>query len=571
VIESRRRLVTWAAVLGWAGVLTALLLWPITRSGYLLGHDMVFTPRQPLDLASIGVSSASPRAVPVDALVALAERVVDGAVVGRLALIVAVLAAGIGAAVLLRSSSLAARLATCGVAIWNPFVVERLALGQWALIWAYAALPWVVLAVARGRGRAGWLARAVTVAAASITPTGGLIAAGTAISVAVGLRRPRREVGAVAGMACVLQLPWLVPALVSTAAATSDPAAATAFSARAEHAGGTLLSLVDGGGIWDADVVPGSRSGPLPWLWLAVLVASAIYGARPLVERLGPRLVLTLTVLAGAGLVLAVLPSVPGGDAAVRTAIAHVPGAGLLRDAQKWVLPLVLLESLLVGAALGRVRDQVREVPWRVVLVVAALAVPVIVLPDAAATLRPTLDPVRYPGDWAAVATRMSGADAAVLPWGSYRTFTWAPDRSVLDPAPRLLPVATVVDDRLAVSGTLLRGEDPRAAAVGRAFLGGPDLAARLAPLGIRWVVVEYGTPGAVPDLAGLRQVYRGNDVSLYEVPAPVAAIRPFAARTALAVVGDGLAGLTLFGLGGWALVGGLRRRHDAAKDLSEA
>jgi hypothetical protein len=84
-------------------------------------------------------------------------------------------------------------------------------------------------------------------------------------------------------------------------------------------------------------------------------------------------------------------------------------------------------------------------------------------------------------------------------------------------------------------------------------------------------VVVEYGTPGAVPDLAGLRQVYRGNDVSLYEVPGPVAAIRPFAARTALAVVGDGLAGLTLFGLGGWALVGALRRRHDAAKDLSDA
>jgi len=92
-------------------VLSALLLWPITRAGDLLGHDMVFTPRQPLDLASVGVSSASPRAVPLDALVALAERVVDGALVARLALILPLLAVGVGCAVLVGTRVLAARLA----------------------------------------------------------------------------------------------------------------------------------------------------------------------------------------------------------------------------------------------------------------------------------------------------------------------------------------------------------------------------------------------------------------------------------------------------------------------------
>src|SRR4051794_38427789 len=148
-------------VLACATIMATVLLWPLTRSGYLLGHDMVFTPRQPLGLASIGVSSASPRAVPLDALVALAERLVDGAVVGRLALLLPVVAAAIGAAKLLDTTSLPARLAASAAAVWNPFVVERLALGQWALIWAYAALPWIVVAVSRGRGRAGWLARAV--------------------------------------------------------------------------------------------------------------------------------------------------------------------------------------------------------------------------------------------------------------------------------------------------------------------------------------------------------------------------------------------------------------------------
>ncbi|MEO9138057.1 MAG: hypothetical protein ABI345_03230, partial [Jatrophihabitans sp.] len=87
-----------AAVPVWALTLTAILLWPISRAGYLLGHDMVFTPRQSLDLASIGVSSSAPRAVPLDALVAISESLVNGAVVGRIALVLPLLVAGLAAA-----------------------------------------------------------------------------------------------------------------------------------------------------------------------------------------------------------------------------------------------------------------------------------------------------------------------------------------------------------------------------------------------------------------------------------------------------------------------------------------
>src|SRR4051812_14916263 len=97
-IDNRSRSVSWLPVFGCAVTLAAVLLWPITRGGYLLGHDMVFTPRQPLGLAAIGVSSAAPRAVPLDALVALAERIMDGAVVGRLAVVLPLVGAGIGAA-----------------------------------------------------------------------------------------------------------------------------------------------------------------------------------------------------------------------------------------------------------------------------------------------------------------------------------------------------------------------------------------------------------------------------------------------------------------------------------------
>jgi hypothetical protein len=526
----------------WAAALCALLFWPLTRSGYLLGHDLVFTPHQPLDLASIGLSSASPRAVPLDALVALAERAVDGAAIGRIALVLPVLAAGVGMATLLGSLHLAARLAACTVAVWNPFVIERLAIGQWALLWSYAALPWLIAALARRRS----LPLAVlAVAAASITPSGGIVATIVAITVATGVRCRSRDVLVLAGSAVVLQLPWLVPAMVSSASATSDSAAVAAFAARGEFAGGPLLTLLGGGGIWNADVVPPSRGGALPWLGLVLLGVAAVFGARRLRVLIGARLTATLFVLSAVGLIVAIASSVPGVDGIVRAAVEHVPGAGLLRDAQKWVMPLVLLEALLVGAAVDRLADRVRSANWSAVLVVAAVTVPVLLLPDGAAPVHTTVRPMHFPPDWSRVVALARGGDAAVLPFASYRTFPWAPGRwSSLDPAPRLLQVPVVVSDRLAVSGRLLRGEDPRAAAVATALRSGTELSSRLADLGIEWVVVENDTPGSTPSLVGLHLRYRGPAVSLYRVA--FAADPPHVApmKIAVVIVADALAAL---------------------------
>lgn len=559
-IESRWRLLGRAALPGWLILLALLLLWPITRGGYLLGHDMVFTPRQPLNLPAVGVSSSPPRAVPLDALVALAERIVNGAIVGRIVLVALVLAAGLGTAAVMRVAPPAARIAAGTVAVWNPFVVERLALGQWALLWCYAAVPWIVLAITRGRGASGWLGRGVALGAASITPTGGLIAAVVAVAVAWGARRPRRDVMSTTALALVLQLPWIVPAVVSTASSTSDPAAVTAFAARSEHAGGVLFSLLAGGGVWDREVVPDSHGGVLPWIWLAVLVAAAMYGTPALTRVLGFRVVAALGSVAGVGLLLALLPSVPGGAGLMRSLVDHVPGAGLLRDAQKWLVPLVVMEAFLVGAAVSRLARVLASGVWRPALLVAAASVPLIVLPDAAATLRPTLEPTHYPSDWSAVSARIHGGDVAVLPPGSYRDFSWVASRNVIDPAPRLLPAPAVVDDRIAVNGTLLAGEDPRAAAVRHAFSRDPGLAARLASLGIAWVVVEHGTAGQVPPLNALDQVYAGSDVSLYRVPGDVKAIHIAPVRVVAVLVADALAVLVLFALFIWASFRRIRR-----------
>ncbi len=548
-------------------LLTGWLLLPQRHAGYGLGHDMVFTPHQPLNAASVGLGSASPRAVPLDALVALAGRLLGGQLTGRIALAVPLLLAGCGMVRLARvcgARRWPALLLAGGGAVWNPFVVERLALGQWALLWCYGALPWLVLAACRLRQapvRWHWAGAVCALAACAITPTGGVI--GAAVLLGVGWsRRPRTDV-ALLGLAVLLQLPWLLPAITSAAAVPSDPRAVAAFAARAERPGGVLGSLLSLGGIWNADVTPGSRAGVLGYLGMLAVLAGLVAG----LPRIRPRaLAVRLAGLAAAGLLLACAATVPGLSALLRWSIRELPGAGLLRDGQKWLMPFVLLAVLAGALAVDRLAGRhVRSTGRMVILAVAAAVLPLLLLPDGPATLRTPLTPVHYPAGWRQVASRLSGSQAKVLvlPFTSYRSFDWAPGRTVLDPAPRLLRPPVLTDDRLAVNGELLGGEDPEAARVREVLAAGnaPELASQLAGLGIGWVVVESGTPGPPPpDLGALRPVLAYPDVRLYQVPGQ---IRPAAAERTRAVLVIGvdllvalLVGVAAVGTAGRRLLG---------------
>ncbi|HJQ00691.1 MAG TPA: hypothetical protein VJ851_03740 [Jatrophihabitans sp.] len=543
-------------------VLTIWLLWPQHAGGYGLGHDMVFTPHQPLNADSVGLGSGSPRAVPLDALVAIAGKLFGGMLTGRIALLVPLLAAGWGSSRLLRlvcpAATTPALLATGSLAVWNPYLVERLALGQWALLWAYGALPWLVRAgyrIARADGAAvparDWAGLVCWLAVSAITPTGALIGAAVVVTVAWTVRAFGRTVTVVvaAGLA---QLPWLLPALLSSAAATSDPRAVAAFAARAERPGGPLLSLLGLGGIWTADVTPASRAGVLGYLSTLLALLVLVAGI-PLLRPLALRR--RLVALGLVGLLLAAAGSLPGLSGVLRWTVRELPGAGLLRDGQKWLMPFVLLVVLGAGLATDRLLRLLRSRVGRlaVLLGVAAAVLPLLLLPDAPATLRVPLTPVHYPADWATVADTVRGSSAAVLvlPFSSYRSFDWAPGRTVIDPAPRLLPAPTVVDDRLVVSGTVLAGEDPVAAAVGVQLNYNPTGAAGLGGLGIGWVLVETDTAGPpLPNLTGLKPVFSGSALRLYRVPGQVR-LTQRAAATRWLVIGTDLlvAGLVVLAL----------------------
>jgi hypothetical protein len=560
----------------WAVLLAVLVLSPLWRAGYPLGRDMVFTPRQPLTADSIGLGTAAPRAVPLDAVVALLSHLADGAVLGRLLLLAPLVLAGCGAWRLVpaqadgdrASAAMAGALAAAGFAVWNPFVVERLALGQWALLWCYGTLPWLVLsarraAAASAPGR-GWPGVVVALAACSITPTGGLIGAAVLVAVLVGepAATARRRLAALL-IAALLQLPWLVPAVTASAGLTSDPGAVAAFASRAERPGGVLLSLLGLGGIWDAGSTPASRAGWLGYLTTVVVLAVLVIGLPVLWRSRTSRWAAGYTVVAACGALLASVTVVAGGAALLRAVIRTVPGAGLLRDGQKWLLPLALLCAVCLGTALQRV-GSVRGVGGRgtaaeriitVFGVVLGGALPLLVLPDAIGAVRPTLTPAHYPPGWyrAAAAVDGSRAPGAVLslPFASYRSFDWLAASSVIDPLPRWLDRDVIVQDRLVVDGRLLRGEDPRAASIAvlltRESAAPDELATALARAGVGWVWIEDGTPGpSLPDVSALVPVLHGGGVQLYRVPGSIASTAQSTGRRIAVIVADGFALVTL-------------------------
>ena len=127
------------------------LLWP----GTVLRGDMVFVPHQPWKDAWLGLDGSVPRAVPMDALVSLATYVVPGGLLQKVVLLASFVVGGTGIGAARRRGWSARR--PWGVAaattffLWNPWVVERLSIGQWATVAGYALLPWVVLAARRLR------------------------------------------------------------------------------------------------------------------------------------------------------------------------------------------------------------------------------------------------------------------------------------------------------------------------------------------------------------------------------------------------------------------------------------
>ena len=87
-----------------------------------------------------------------------------------------------GRAVVLPEAGLAGQFVAATLAIWNPYVAERLLQGHWSLLVGYGCLPWVAAAVLRLRAGDGVVWPLVFwIAVAGLTPTGLMLAAVVAL------------------------------------------------------------------------------------------------------------------------------------------------------------------------------------------------------------------------------------------------------------------------------------------------------------------------------------------------------------------------------------------------------
>jgi hypothetical protein len=517
--------------------LGVLALGPGLRRGFLLSYDMVFVPRMPFSAALLGLTGGPPRAVPSDAVIAVASLAVPADIVQKIVLLLIFVLACSGAAALLASAWTAARGPDGGAApmtaqlaagvcyAWNPYIAERLLIGQWALLLGYAGLPWVMRVLCSGPERIRLRRLAFALIPAAIgTFIAMCVTAVAAVPAALSAGpRARRIATVLAGLA-LLSLPWLIPSLAVPV--HTDPRGVDAFAARADTPFGRLGSLLLLSGIWNAQTVPRGYGGAASVFWLLVVVASLcgfVFWAGRLRAGLG--------LAALAGLLVAAIGVTAAGRAALRDLVAASPGFAVLRDGPQFLAPLALAEAIGLGTLVACVSpggttpqdppaahplgptsgrpsrlSQLRKPAARrtegaraavAALGVMAVLAPVVLLPGMAWGMAGRLRPVEYPADWLPARQVIDDDPAAgtvlLLPWAAYRRYPWNHGEAVYDPWARFTSREVISNDALDVGSLTVAQESADSIRLNRIVTAPGPLTRALRGAGVLYVVVDAG------------------------------------------------------------------------------
>ena len=537
----------------WAFLLAGLLLGPALGPGYVLTYDMVWVPDLALRSDFLGLGSGLPRAVPSDAVVAVLDELVPGDLLQKLVLVGALGLAGMGARRLVPADSLTAQLAATSFYVWSPFVAERLGIGHWPLLLTYAALPWLYDAARRARaGEPTTPATVLWLGLASLSAAGGVIAGFFAMCCVVGRRRGAvRRSAVVAAAVVAVNAPWMVAGALHGSGALSDPSGVEAFAARGEGVLPLPLTLLGLGGIWNAEVVPGSRTGWAAVVALVLTVGVGVAGVRRWSVRVRRRDRLGLLAAAVGGILVALAGSVV--PDAVAWLVSSVPGGGLVRDGSRFVALVAPLATSIFGVGVAAVVDRLPARGARIAVASALVLAPLALMPDLGMALGGRLQPADYPAEYAAARAAVEarragggkGGDVLLLPFSSYRLPSWNDGRRTLDPLGRYLTPDYLVSDVLYVSDIPIAGEDERAARVAELLdegLGTDELARALGEQGIAWVALDkeaaavIGDAAPSADLTDLPVVHDGARIVVWELPRPVPPTSSTGSAVAVAV-----------------------------------
>lgn len=508
-------------------------------------RDDIQVPHPSWNTAVLGVDGGPPRAVPFAAAMQVLSQVVGAPLAQRLVLAAPLLLVGTGVGVLLRKHGALAASTGALVAIWNPYVAERLGLGQAPTLLAYGALPWLLVSTAtvpRPRRVAGC---ALAFVPAALTPVGSVLGLATLVVGLSARRAPARTVALSVAGPLLMCLPWVTAGLAAPVA-IGQPEGAAAYAVRSDSPLGLAFSVATLGGVWAPTAVPDSRGSVVSMVTGILLLACAATGWL----RHGRRSWLL------AGWAVPVLAALTAAAGPVVTFLAHlqgIPGVGLFRDTHRLLAPSALALALGVGLLMGRERPlRTRATAtWRsvaltsmgarvgVVLGVAALCL--LNVPDLAATVARHYRPVEPPHDWQQALTVIGKDDGAVLslPWQPLRRTSWNRAQPFLDPVPLAAGGRTLHSTRLQVSrdGRILVS-DGDALPPAPGWQQGRVTASELSDRGVAWVLLDRVSPGPEVSAEGLGLVVDGPNVRLWRVPGVVTGVpRPRAAAVVTAAL----------------------------------
>jgi hypothetical protein len=468
--EPRGRDRALVALLG--AVIAFIVVAPLTRRGWLLLLDWVPGPRR------VGGAGATG---PVFSAPLQALHFLLGAAVGWMPLAIALGLACAGAAMLV-GGPWPARVAAGVAYAWNPFVFDRIAVGQMSVLAGYALMPWLARAALRKRPIAmGLWWAAAALCSVHFLWIGGLLL----LSIAVTHRRERRVV---AGFGIALAIAgaafggWLLAAH-GTLPPRGTPQVLDSFATKSDADLGRSAGLLAEQGFWRPVVTR-----PRDDLGVAFpLIAGASIAAAGIGLVLARRRAACFALAALAGWVLALGTAGPFGSV-YRLLFVHLPGFGVMREAQKWDALVCLAIAVGTGCLAARIAS---KWAWCVVLLPIALA------PTLAWGLSNRIAPSHYPASWSRVRAAVDalGGDVVVVPFEQYPDPVITGDRTVANLGPSYFGPHVIASRDPQVPG--LPGDTGRRAQIAAALHDRSHVGRRLRDLGVRGVLVLG--PDALP------------------------------------------------------------------------
>ncbi len=415
----------------------------------------------------------------------------------------------------------------------NPFVFDRIAVGQVGVLLAYALLPFAVASMLRASeaggvqrlGAAGWWA-AMAAFSVHFLWIGGLV-----VLAVVVVRRPRPRAllwaAASVGTVAVLSAYLFFAQLGVTRPVTVGATDVAAYATRSDPQLGLYGNVLGLYGFWrQGPKLPKDVVHVWPYLLAAILVVVAV-GAFSALRDTERRPLAGVLLLSGtAGYFLALGTQGPTGPL-FRFLFDHVPLFQVMREPQKFLCLTALAYAVLFGWGAGQLLDWARrDRAMRVALGALVVALPLAYSPTFINGLSGQVKGVTVPAGFAQ-ADRLMGdgpEQVLILPWHQYLGFPWS-HGVIANPAPALFHRDVIVGDNVELPGVYSTSTSSRSGYLQSRYAQGAaqsDFGSAVATVGVRYVVVaktlDWQSFDWLHDQRDLRVALDTPDLTLYEV-----------------------------------------------------